>query len=296
MSAADIDMMLSCANCGKGEEESDNLKKCSACLLVKYCSAECQKAHRPQHKKICKRRAAELYDEKLFKEIEPEECPICMLPLPLDASQTVFNSCCGKLICKGCIYAMQISGGQDLCAFCRTPPPSSSEEIIQRIKKLMDKKNAKAFHHLAGCYSDGTHDLPQDYQKAKELWVQAGELGCAEAYLFLAFWVQEMGGGGAIDKKKVKHYYELAAMGGCMPARHNLARLEGQAGNHSRGMKHLIMAARAGSKESLDEVKRGYKAGLVTKDEYANALRAHHERQKEMKSDARDKAKIIGDE
>lgn len=38
------------------------------------------------HKKACERRAAEiaaeLYDEKLFKEVEPEECPICLLPLP----------------------------------------------------------------------------------------------------------------------------------------------------------------------------------------------------------------------
>jgi len=76
----DIDM-LSCANCGKGEEESNKLKKCGACLSVKYCSAACQKAHRPHHKKACKKRASELHDEKLFKELEREECPICMLPL-----------------------------------------------------------------------------------------------------------------------------------------------------------------------------------------------------------------------
>ena len=31
----------------------------------------------------------------------------------------------------------------------------------------------------------------------------------------------------------------------------------------------------------------------VTKDEYANTLRAYHERQKEMKSDARDKASVV---
>ena len=76
----DIDIhMLSCANCGKGEEDCNKLKKCSACLSVKYCSAACQKAHRPQHKRACKIRAAELHDEQLFKEVaEREECPICM--------------------------------------------------------------------------------------------------------------------------------------------------------------------------------------------------------------------------
>jgi len=49
-----------CANCGKGEEESDNLKTCTACKLVKYCNRDCQIAHRSQHKKACKKRAAEL--------------------------------------------------------------------------------------------------------------------------------------------------------------------------------------------------------------------------------------------
>lgn len=66
--------------------------------MVKYCNRECQIAHRKQHKKACKKRAAELYDEKLFADPPPpEECPICMLPLPL-GSQTTVNSCCGKTI------------------------------------------------------------------------------------------------------------------------------------------------------------------------------------------------------
>jgi len=60
-----------CANCGKGEEESGKLKSCTACKLVKYCSRECQIAHRPQHKRECRRRAAELHDEKLFKQPPP---------------------------------------------------------------------------------------------------------------------------------------------------------------------------------------------------------------------------------
>ena len=57
-----------CANCGKGEECSGDLKSCTACKLVKYCNRECQIAHRPQHKKECKKQAAELRDEKLFKQ------------------------------------------------------------------------------------------------------------------------------------------------------------------------------------------------------------------------------------
>jgi len=55
-STTPIDM---CANCGKGEEHSNKLKTCTACLSVKYCSRDCQAAHRKQHKKACKQRAAE---------------------------------------------------------------------------------------------------------------------------------------------------------------------------------------------------------------------------------------------
>ena len=68
MSTTSLENNLSvCANCGKGEEESANLKSCAACKLVKYCVRDCQATHRPQHKKACKKRAAEIYDEKLFK-------------------------------------------------------------------------------------------------------------------------------------------------------------------------------------------------------------------------------------
>ena len=61
-------------------------------------------------------------------------------------------------------------------------------------------------------------------------------------------------------------------------------------GNEHRAMKHFIIAARAGFKLSLDRVREGYMNGTVTKDEYANTLRAYQNMQDEMKSEDRDKA------
>ena len=55
-------------------------------------------------------------------------------------------------------------------------------------------------------------------------------------------------------------------------------------------MKHFMLSARAGSKKSLDTVKKGFMRGLVTKDEYANILRANQRAHDEMKSDMRDRA------
>src|SRR6056300_1646230 len=108
-----------CASCGK---EGGNLNTCNKCNMVKYCNAACKKKHRSKHKKACERRVADLHDEELFKEHPPrEDCPICLLPLPLDVGQTTFKSCCGKTICNGCIHAMREEargrGKVNLCAF-----------------------------------------------------------------------------------------------------------------------------------------------------------------------------------
>ena len=280
-----------CAACGT--EGGDSLKACTACHMVKYCNRDCQIAHRQQHKKECKKRAAEIYDEKLFKEVEPEECPICFQPLPLDARQTGFHPCCGKRICGGCVYAMLKSegGSKQLCAYCRTPAADDDEESIERIKKLMASGNEYAYYHLAGGYMNINREwgLPQDYQRANEILLKAGELGCAEAYSNLAKSYFE-GLGVEVDKKKAKHYFELSAMMGSVAARFNCGFIEFEAGNEDRAIKHFILAAKAGHDDALGFCKAGYRDGAITKDEYASTLRAYHERQTEMKSEMRDKA------
>jgi len=75
-------------------------------------------------------------------------------------------------------------------------------------------------------------------------------------------------------------------------ARHNLGSIEFESGNIQRAKKHMIIAARAGKEDSLACIKNGFRRGFVTKDEYANTLRAYHEseRQNEMKSEEREMA------
>ena len=157
-----------CANCGKHGSDAVKLKHCTACRLVRYCGVDCQKAHRKQHKKACKKREGELkggssgslsigmrggsvpppvssfpvrvimkicgacerelpedsYSEEqrglrqssqrceecvaaknelvLMKKgstrSEEDDCPICQLPLPLDASRFMYKSCCTKTV------------------------------------------------------------------------------------------------------------------------------------------------------------------------------------------------------
>jgi len=280
-----------CANCGKKGDEDNSLKFCGACKLVKYCSATCQKAHRPMHKKECKKRAAELRDEKLFKEVEPEECPICMLTMPLEDKASLFHACCGKSICSGCIYTMAMNEDKDICPFCRMPEAASDEEAMQRMKKLMDKGNPESILGIGGYYAFGYNGLQQNWAKSNELMLKAGDLGCSKGYYNLAM-SYEQGDGVEVDMKKAKEYYEQAAMMGNVEAKYDLGSLEGKSGNYRRSVQYYMVAAKAGKKGALDKVKIGFRNGLVTKDEYESTLRAHQQRLDEMKSDARDSAAV----
>ena len=123
--------MLCCASCGIAEVDNVKLKQC-ACKLVRYCSFECQKEHRPQHKKVCKKQLAELRDEILFKQPESNhlgDCPICCLPLSIDPTKSTMMACCSKMICKGCSYANwkreEEKSLEHRCPFCRHPLPNT---------------------------------------------------------------------------------------------------------------------------------------------------------------------------
>ena len=125
------DDMMYCAACGTAGIDEIKLKDCSACKLVKYCNVQCQKDHRPQHKRACKKRAAELRDEILFKQPESThrgDCPICCLPLQYDSVKSTMMSCCCKQICNGCEYANRMREFEGklkhTCPFCRHPLPN----------------------------------------------------------------------------------------------------------------------------------------------------------------------------
>jgi len=147
-------------------------------------------------------------------------------------------------------------------------------------------------------YADGRGGLRQDNVKANELWLKAGELGgsigCAGAAYYNLGNAYLNGRGVERDLNRAKYYWELSAMNGNLNARHNLGVNEWNAGSYRRAMKHFMIAAKAGSENSLVNVTQVFmNEGIITKDEYANTLRTYQKRQDEMKSEERDKAKLI---
>jgi TPR repeat protein len=298
MSAADVEkkngdetMMMFCASCGTAGGDDIKLKDCSACHLVKYCSVKCQKEHRPKHKKECKKRVAELHDELLFKQPGSShfgDCPICCLPLPLDHKKSIWNTCCSKQICNGCNRAnkkREIEERlQHKCPFCRKTLPKSEKENNEQVMKRIEANDPDAIRQMGNVYQQ-----KGDYKAAFEYWTRAAALGDVMANYQLSC-LYYHGKGVEKDEKRSLHHAEQAAIGGHPRARHNLGCMEKDNGRVDRAAKHYIIAAKLGVDESLECVKDLYKAGYVSKEDFAAALRGHQAAVDATKSPLREEA------
>ncbi len=288
-----------CASCGIAAIDNVTLKKCGGCELVEYCSVECQKNHGPQHKQACKKRMAEIRDDRLFTQPKIScygECPICCLPLPIpEASQYGGRemTCCSKIICRGCCYAAVVESALNerrfRCPFCREPLPKTKEMNQNRMKRV--KANDPFALQWAGglCHHEG------DIEGAIQYWTKAAELGEMDAHFNLSLMYQR-GEGVEKDQKKVIYHLEEAAIGGHPEARYNLGVYEkdGDGGSYDKAVKHFIIAANLGYDDALDTLKDCFLNGLVSKEVYASALRGHQAAVDATKSKHREEAEKIG--
>ena len=169
----------------------------------------------------------ETADIDLFAPIpEREECPICLIPMPND-DEVIFKSCCGKLICLGCMYKQMVTGlkkgkhpDEYKCALCRQPS-LSGQKRIKRLKKLMKKNDPDAFIEMAKEYKTGEITLQSD-TKALEMYICSAELGLADGFGKLG-WYYEEGIAVEQDMSKALEYYEITAKKGSLDAHKYLA-------------------------------------------------------------------------
>ena len=278
-----------CASCGIAELDEVQLKPCNCCDLVKYCSDACQEDHRPEHETKCKKRAAELRDEILFRQpetIHKGDCPICMIPLPLDGNKS-FYSCCSKTVCDACQLAnttrQKRENQPQTCPFCRHPAPKTREDAEKMMMKRIAANDTVAmtqvgFRHL----NEG------DYESAFKYLVKAAELGNRSAHYNISTMYRK---GFGVEKDETKEVYHLeqAAIAGHPEARFKLGCHEVINGKNERAVKHFIIAASLGG-NSINGLKDCYKTGDISKDDFAAALRAHHAAVEATKSPQRDAA------
>jgi hypothetical protein len=265
-----------------------------------------------------------LRDEALFKDPPAkEDCPICFLPLPTrliccislppatrisvpiydlananeelaGVSMEDYYPCCGKSICKGCIYSFQMSGNLRNCPFCNADMESSeseqssegeqNREKVERIQKRVAANDASAICMLANFYHHGVSGLQQDQTKAMELYARSAELGFSKAHYDLGDFYDKGG-----NMKRAKFHFEAAAMAGDEEARYNLGCIENNSGNLERAFKHLKIAASAGCFRAMHTLLVDFKEGSVSRESIDTTLAAYNESCAEMRSKARDK-------
>ena len=200
-----------CSDCGKA---GDNLKTCASCKTAKYCSRECQLKAWASHKQECKKRSAELHEEALFKQPPSRpDCPICMVPLPIDINQCQYQVCCSKHLCTGCITSHWMVQDDLDCPFCRVVATHNDKEYVTRLENRAAVNDADAIQYLGGLYDDGKKGLKKDHVKAAQLYLKAGKLGSALGYRNLGAAYHD-GRGVHKNAAKEKYYHELAAIGG----------------------------------------------------------------------------------
>ena len=128
-----------------------------------------------------------------------------------------------------------------------------------------------------------------DYDSAFKYVNKAAELGDAGAHYHLAMFYHE-GQHVEKDRKKEVYHLEQAAIGGDPAARYNLGIEEEGNDRMDRAIKHWIIAATLGHDASLDALRNGFRTGLVSKEDFASALRAHQAAVEATKSPQREAA------
>jgi TPR repeat protein len=304
----DADEVCASCSCGIAAVDEVKLKDCDGgCILVKYCSDECKENYSEQHKEECKkrvdemsgdvqRRADELHNKKLFTQPDIShrgECSICCLPLPLDVIKSRLMSCCCKYICNGCFYVnrereVKDSRLEQRCAFCREPLPDKREKALKKFMERVKKNDPAAMTQMGKKY-----DHERDYRKALQYWTKAADLGCAEAHFSLGSMHDRGIIGVEKDMEKAVYHLEQAAIDGHPGARVFLASYEIDNSRFERAAKHYIIAANLGCDISLKLIKDFFVEGVVSKEEYAAALRGYQAAVDATKSSERDEGEVM---
>ena len=106
---------------------------------------------------------------------------------------SVFQSCCMKLICKGCVLAAGKRGMSD-CPFCRSSNLVNDAEKLAMMMARVEKKDPDAINHLGNGYFYEMFGLQTNRRRAVELYTEAAELGSIDALHILGDGVQKDNG------------------------------------------------------------------------------------------------------
>ena len=237
-------------------------------------------------------------DPELWKPHPPtEDCPVCMVPMPLESEKMRYATCCGKVICVACsqedIRALAITNRKrekkelppldGSCAFCRESTNTNTYIYAERIKNRIDNGDIEAILSMAICCRDGLEGLPKDEGKALELFNKAADMGSGTAMFHIGFHHMYV----ARDKKKSIEYFVEAVKMGDVESRCALAVIFSGERHFHLARKHLRLAAEAGHKTAIKQFWKLFSYGKLNKTDLEEILRAHQAACDEMDSEDR---------
>ena len=236
---------------------------------------------------------AEVADTDLFAPlIEREECPICLLPLPILNNESLYMTCCGKRICEGCFYVSYTTAMKEgvpkhklKCPFCRQI--TSKINDIKALKKLMNNNHSTAFLQMADRYESGSGVVQSDTKKL-EMYIRAAELGDKEAYWKISSHyhggiIFEEEGYNEEDMSKWLMWNEISARKGSVTA-HKMLAIAYKNDNIDRSIQHWKVLAEAGDQDAMNKLMKAYKDHHLSKTDLAKTLRAFQKSNDQMKS------------
>jgi TPR repeat protein len=197
-------------------------------------------------------------------------------------STEIHYPCCGKSICRGCVYSC-FKSGNNKCPFCNAEKNKTDEDGVEDNMKRADANDAASIFVLAGYYYHGLNGVQQDQTKGMELYAKAADLGCSMAHCSLGDIYYE---GGYV--KKAKFHFEAAAMAGNDTARNTLGYMEAQSGNKEQAMKHWKIGASAGGYIAMHHLRMCFEKGHTSRESIDSTLAAYNTSCAEMRSEARD--------
>ena len=267
---------------------------------------------------LAKKLEEELEGADLFAPMPPtEDCSICFVPLPRVPGKSCYQPCCGKLICGGCareneaiimIQNQKNAGKKDKpvirksCPFCRAPAPSSYGEVMRRCEERKLHNDYGALDVMAGMFYFGSYGQTIDEMKALDYYIQATELGSVSSPTEIST-IYRHGDLITANADREIMFTRVAAIRGCIQARHNLGSLEYRRCNHEAGIRHWKIAAECGSQVSLNHIRDIYNADgkepgneFISKEDLDKLYRACHEVQEEVENEERKKHSVLEDD
>ena len=204
------------------------------------------------------------------------------------------QACCCTAICNGCFHANRAredeGGLKRKCPFCRKRPPKTKKEADICLMNRAAANDPLALRKIGlDKYLRGNDD-DETFLEAVEYLSRAAALRDAFALFYLSCF-RRMGKGVERDEKLGIYYLEESALAGANDARFALGMFEEEKGNFDRAVKHWIIAANCGHDDSLDSLKKCYKEGRISKEDFASALRTHQATVNATKSPQREATK-----